>query len=48
MGTVTSINKNVHVEPSPWTSKGFVFGITLCAVGIIVGFAAPVWSLLNN
>ena len=48
MGSVTHIHKNIHVQPSPWTSKGFVFGVTLFAIGIIGGFAAPVWFLLNN
>jgi hypothetical protein len=48
MSNVTHIYKNVHVQPSPWTSKGFVFGITLFAIGTIVGVVAPVWSLLAS
>jgi hypothetical protein len=48
MSNVTHIYKNVHVQPSMWTSKGFVFGITLFAIGITAGFVAPVWSLLAN
>ena len=48
MNNVTHIHKNVHVQPSPWSSRGFVFGITLLAIGITVGFVAPVWSLLTS
>jgi hypothetical protein len=48
MNNVISINKNVHVQPSMWSSKGFVLGITLLAIGTIVGFAAPAWLLLTS
>jgi Mn2+/Fe2+ NRAMP family transporter len=48
MSNVTHIYKNVHVQPSPWTSKGFVFGITLFAIGIVGGVVAPMWSLLTS